>query len=107
MRTVIRVTLAAGLALFLAAVVVLLWPLRADGVTGSALRPHYAGFGWTTFVPLPPHPTEADLRAAGVPLPQDAVAHRRHVARALGLPGLALTAAGVILWAVRAPRQAG
>ena len=65
-----------------AAVVVLLWPLHADGVSGNALSPHYHGFGWYSYQPLPTDRplTLADLRHAGVRVPQDVVERRRRIA---------------------------
>lgn len=86
---------AAGVLASIAAGVLLLWPLHADGVHGSALRPHYrAELGFTASRPVPPNPTFDDLRRAGVRLPQDVVWHRRHVALGLAVAGLVLVATG-------------
>jgi hypothetical protein len=87
-QAIMRGSLAAALALAAAAAAVVLWPLHANGVSGTALWPRYADFGWTTFAPLPTHPTMADLRAAGVAFPQDLVRHRRHVAEVLAVASL-------------------
>lgn len=76
-----------------AAVAVLLWPLHANGVEGSALMPRYSEyFGFAAYGVLPEHPTDADLRRAGVRLPQDVVWHRRHI-----VFGLLASAVGVIV----------
>ena len=40
-----RLSLLIGLALLVAAVVLMLLPLHANGVSGNALQPHYTQFG--------------------------------------------------------------
>lgn len=82
----------------------MLWPLHANGLSGTALRPHYSDFGWFAYAPLPTHPTPADLRDAGVTLPQDLVATRRRQAAELGGAGLLLAAAGAVASARRGAR---
>jgi hypothetical protein len=67
-----------------------MWPMHGNGVSGTALRPHYSDFGWFAYAPLPENPSTADLRKAGVAVPEDVVSHRRHVASGFGLVGLAL-----------------
>ena len=87
-----------GAALVVAALAALLWPLRADGLRGNALRPTYGDFGWFAYAPVPDHPTTDDLRAAGVRVPQDAVARQREVAAALAAGGaVLLLGAAVVL----------
>lgn len=86
-----------GAALLAGAAAVLLWPLRAEGVRGSALRPSYGDLGWFAYGPLPEHPTTDDLRAAGVVVPQDAVTRRREVAGAIAVGGVLLLVAGAAL----------
>jgi hypothetical protein len=64
-----------------AAVAVLVWPLHANGVTGSALMPKYSHYlAFSSSQPIPDHATNADLRRAGVRVPSDVVWHRRHIA---------------------------
>jgi hypothetical protein len=91
-RMVGRSCLLIGVGLILAACILLLWPLHANGVSGSDLRPHYSRyFGFNTSVLLPSNPTHDDLRRAGVRLPVDVVWHRRHIAEAMaGSGGLVL-----------------
>ena len=92
--------IALGFAGVVVAGVVVLWPLHANGVSGSALRPHYTGFGWTTYAALPDHPTASDFRRAGVRLPQDVVEHRRHMAElvaALGVLAIGGGAASILI----------
>jgi hypothetical protein len=74
----------------------MLWPLHANGVSGMALRPHYNEyFSFTTYEQLPDHPTNDDLRHAGVRLPVDVVWRRRHIAEILAGTGVVLAAAGL------------
>jgi hypothetical protein len=93
MRWTARVAIAAGIVLIAVAVAVVVWPLHANGVTGMALRPHYHDFGFTSPDQLPLHLTKADLRRAGVRLPEDVVAHRRHLAELLAAIGLVVCVA--------------
>ena len=88
-------TLAGVAALAVAAVLALL-PLWAEGVSGNALRPEYGSFGWVAYGPLPAEATPDELRAAGVDLPQDAVARRRVAVAVVGLTGLVLLGAGAV-----------
>jgi hypothetical protein len=85
-----------GVMVVTGAAVLLLWPLHANGLSGTAARPHYSAFGWAGYAPLPTHPTPAVLREAGVTLPSDVVVTRRRQAAAVGGAGLALAAAGVV-----------
>lgn len=77
-----RLLLGVGLVGVLTGVALLLWPLDATGVTGSALRPHFHDLGWVTAHPMPVHPSRQQLRAAGIAVPQDAVHRRRAVSGA-------------------------
>ena len=96
MRTPVRAVLLAGALLCAAALIVLLWPLSATGVEGTALWPHYVPFGWTTYHALPAHPTAVELRQAGIPQPHTTVAHLRHIAEVLGGIGIAVLALGAL-----------
>jgi hypothetical protein len=66
------------------ALVVLLWPLHANGVSGTALLPRYHDFGWVAYdgpsLPADRPLTLDDLRHAGVRVPQDVVERRRRIA---------------------------
>ena len=102
MQRIRAIAFAVALTLVAAAVAVLLWPLHANGVSGSALTPRYSHyFGISSAEPIPEHPTKADLRRAGVRLPQDVVTHRRHIALALVAAGLTLAAATAASSALR------
>ena len=78
------------------AAAVLLWPLHANGVSGSALRPHYRDFGFATDQSVPENPTFDDLRRAGIRLPQDVVSHRRHIAELVGVLGVVVVVTGSV-----------
>ena len=91
-----RTAVLTGIASLLAAAVLALLPLTADGVSGNALRPEYGSSGWFAYAPLPPEPTLDELRAAGVELPQDAVARRRGGVAVLGLAGVVLLGVGTL-----------
>ena len=69
-----------ALALVAASAVLLLVPMKAHGLSGSALFPHYTRFGWFSYTPLPSHPTNADFARAGIVLPQSRVHQRRELA---------------------------
>jgi hypothetical protein len=69
--------------------------MKANGLTGNAIAPRYGAFGWYSYKPLPPHPTTADFRAAGIGVPQDVVSDRRHDVEALAVIGLVVTATGI------------
>ncbi|HET7303538.1 MAG TPA: hypothetical protein VFJ12_03175 [Segeticoccus sp.] len=92
-----RALVGLGALAVLAAGVLLLVPLRADGVSGNAISPRYSDFGWFSYEPLPEHATIADLRAAGVRAPQDAVADRRREAAVTAAAGATLLGTGVLL----------
>jgi hypothetical protein len=67
-----------GAAGVVTAVVMGLWPLHENGVSGSALVPHYSRyFGFSAAGPMPRNPTQDDLRRAGVVFPMDVVHDRR------------------------------
>lgn len=90
-----------GLAAVVAAAALLFWPMNARGVTGTAARPHYRDFGWYSYSPLPPNPSSADFRRAGIVLPQDIVKKRRALALAIATIGATAFARG--RWSVPAP----
>ena len=92
-----RIALAVAAAALATAVALVMWPLHEPGATGNAIRPHYRGFGWYGYRPLSAHPTLAEMRAAGIHVPQDAVRDRRRAA------ALAAAAAGAALgvWGYR------
>ena len=93
--------LATSLVAVAAAVAILLWPLHANGVAGTALLPKYSEYlAFTTDKPLPDRTTNDDLRRAGVRLPIDVVWHRRHIAIALLGGGVALGAIGATVFIV-------
>ncbi|HET7304298.1 MAG TPA: hypothetical protein VFJ12_07080 [Segeticoccus sp.] len=96
-----RVLVAAGAVAVVAAAVLLLAPIGADGVSGNAISPLYHDFGWFAYAPLPEHATFDQLRAAGVRVPQDAVATRRREAAAAALVGVALLSAPLVLGRLR------
>jgi hypothetical protein len=101
-RGFIWIAACAGTGTLLAAVVSVLLPLHANGVSGTALTPHYARYwGFTVSAPreLPVNPTFSELRAAGVTFPRDVVTERRHAAAVVAAAGfvLLLVAAGCTL----------
>jgi len=69
--------IAAGCLLVAVSVVLLFWPMKGNGLTGTAARPRYGAFGWFASAPLSADPSLQDLRDAGAVLPQDVVAGRR------------------------------
>ena len=92
-----RLVAVLGLALLIAAAVLMLWPLHANGVHGNALQPHYSGFGWYAYTSLPAQPTHADFVRAGITVPQDVVHDRRILAAAVAAAGaVALLGAALI-----------
>jgi hypothetical protein len=99
-----QLLLTVGFVAILSAAVMVVWPLHANGVSGSALVPHYKDFGFQSYVSLPRYASLADLRRAGLPLPQDAVAHRRDLVYWVLGCGIALAAAGSVM-AVRGRRS--
>lgn len=98
-----RAFLAAGTAALLAAIILSLVPIGADGVSGNAIRPRYTDVGWFSYAPLPAHPTFAELREAGVRVPQDAVADRRLAIAVIACAGVASLSAGVLTGRRRRP----
>lgn len=92
-----RVFLALGTAAVVAAVVLMVTPVGAEGVSGNAISPRYSDFGWVSYTPLPEDSTLADLRAAGVRVPHDAVAARRYEAGGAFAGGLVLLAVALLL----------
>jgi hypothetical protein len=81
-----------GCGAFAAGAALALWPFDKPGLAGNALRPRHRDFGWTSYEPLPEHPTRQDFRRAGIPVPRDALARRRVVAGAAAAAGFALIA---------------
>jgi hypothetical protein len=102
MRLAARVALVVGGLVLLAALVPALLPLHASGVSGNALSPVYSDFGWSTYQPMPEHPTLDDFRRAGIEVPQDVVSDRRRLAGALAAVGAVLVLAG---WSRRRLRR--
>jgi len=102
-RMVGRLSGVTGFAAAALALALLLWPLNAPGVRGSALTPHYRDFGWYAYVPLPKHPTLADFRRAGIPLPMDKVHRRRTTALSAAVVSAVAFAAHVVLRRRREP----
>jgi hypothetical protein len=88
--------MADGVVALVGAFVILLLPLDADGVSGSALRPHYRDqvVGISISGPLPDWFTASSLPMGGFEIPQDVVAHRRHVAELVGSLGAVVLAFG-------------
>ena len=103
----VGIALAVGaVVVLIMACVVLIWPIHGNGVRGSALLPRYSDFGFVTEQPLPDHASTADLRRAGIRLPQDIVWHRRHVAFGLLAGAVAAGAVGSTLLIVKRRREA-
>ena len=88
-----RVLAAAAMAIVGAGLVVAFRPLHANGLRGSAVRPHYTDFGWFSYTPMPAQVTVADLRRAGVRTPYDVVDERRRLAGGVVAAGLILAGA--------------
>ena len=104
MRSPARWAVALGIVLIAWALAVAIWPLHANGVSGSALWPNYAkAVGFTTYQPLPANPTLGELRHVGVHLPQDAVAHRRHLVELLAVVGVIAIGLGLAMRKFRRP----
>jgi hypothetical protein len=80
------------------AVALAVWPLHGNGLSGNAVSPTYSKYvGFYSYTPLPPNPTKADLRRAGITLPQDVINARRRDAETLGAVGILLTGLGLSL----------
>lgn|GEM_PF-5035009 len=92
-----RLPLTGGLGLLAAAAVLVLLPMHGNGLSGSAVQPQYGAYYWASYQPLPAHPTTAELRRAGLQLPQDLVSSRRYMAAAVGATGVAATALGLLV----------
>lgn len=94
--------------LVVAGIVLAVWPLHANGVSGTAIAPRYHAFevGVSSYRPLPEHVTIAELRRLGVRVPQDAVEERRRLAAALIAAALVVGAAAGLVPALRAGRRA-
>ena len=90
-----RVLAVLGLAALAAAIVVMLWPIHANGVHGNAFQPHYTSFGVEAYAPLPMHPTHADYVRLGITPPHDVVRDRR-------IEAAGTAAAGVVLLLIAA-----
>jgi len=85
-----------GLALVVAATVLMLWPLHANGLSGNAFQPHYKGFGWYSYTPPPAHYLTAYFIDAG-PTPQDLVHDRRVLSAAIAAGGAVLVLATAVI----------
>jgi len=92
-----RVVALLALALLVAAAVLMLWPLDANGVHGNAFQPHYSDFGWYSYASLPAHPTHADFVRAGITVPQDVVHDRRVLSAAIAAGGVVLLLSAALL----------
>lgn len=92
-----RVALLLGLALLVAAAVLMLWPLHANGVSGNALQPHYTSFGVEAYAPIPTHPTRTDFVKLGIAWPHDIVHDRRVLSAAIAAGGAFLLIAAAAL----------
>jgi hypothetical protein len=86
--------------------VLLLGPIHATGVRGTALHPRYIDFGWASYQPVSGNAdaVAAALAAAGITRPDVAVERRRAAATAVA--GLGFVASGFALLLVRRIRQA-
>jgi hypothetical protein len=97
---------AAAVVVLIAAAVLLLGPIHATGVRGTALRPHYVPFGIYSYAPLSGWVDEKTaLAAAGITAPSVAV-HRRLEAAA-GAAALAALIGGALLVRRRRPSGPG
>jgi hypothetical protein len=111
-RRVIGRALAAVVVVLVTCAVLLLGPIHATGVRGTALRPHYVSFyvGFYSFAPLAGSAdTKAVLAQAGITAPSVAVRRRREAAA--GAATVAAVIGGVLVARTRrvsgAGRQAG
>jgi hypothetical protein len=87
-----------GVAVLAIAVALALWPLHSNGLRGNTIAPQYSRYvGFTSYVPLAAQPTTADLRRAGITLPRDVVAKRRHDAETLAAVGILITGLGLAM----------
>jgi hypothetical protein len=91
-----RVLTAVAIVVF-ALAVLLLGPIHATGVRGTALHPRYVPFyvGFYSFTPAGPGGAKAALAQAGITAPDVAV-HRR-VEAAVGLAGVAALIGGMLV----------
>ena len=101
-----RVAVTLGLALIVAAAVLMVWPLHANGVRGNALQPRYTSFGWYSYAAVPARPTHADFIRAGITVPQDVVHDRRVLSAELAGGGVVLLIGAGIAFARRRPATA-
>ena len=85
--------------------VLLLGPIHATGVRGTALHPRYIGFGWASYEPVAgdAEAVGAALAAAHITRPETAVDRRRQAATAVA--GFGFLASGFALLNVRRGRQ--
>ena len=105
-RDVVRRVLVALEIVLVALAVLLLGPIHATGVRGTAVRPHYVPFyvGYVSFAPLAgPAGTKAALAQAGITAPDVAVRRRREAAAAAAT--LAVVIGGVLLVRSRRPSE--
>jgi hypothetical protein len=98
----------AAAGMVVAGLVVALWPLHANGVSGNALAPKHHPFdvGVYSYRPLPEHVTIGALRGLGVHVPQDDIDRRRRIAAALVAAGLVTAGAAGVTATVRVGRRA-
>jgi hypothetical protein len=92
-----RAAVVSGCLALAAALALAFLPLHGNGVSGNAVAPTYGEFGWAAYAPLPTHPSLADLRRAGVVVPQDVVNDRRRIVGAVAGLGAVLVLAGLLV----------
>lgn len=92
-----RVLAVLGLALLVAAAVLMLWPIHSNGVHGNALQPRYTSFGVEAYAPLPAHPTHADFVRLGITPPHDVVHDRRVLSAGIAGGGLVLLLSAALI----------
>jgi hypothetical protein len=100
--------LAAVAVVFVVLAVLLLGPIHATGVRGTALRPHYVSFyvGFYSYAPLAGSAgTKAALAQAGITAPSVAVRRRREAAA--GAAAVAALIGGVLVARNRRPSGGG
>lgn len=96
---------AGALAVLVAALVLALVPLRAQGIAGTAVEPTYTEYSFLVVGELPEQPTDDQLRAAGVALPQDAVRDRRQLVAGLAAVSALLALLGTVRTARASSRE--
>jgi hypothetical protein len=91
-------TITFGVVALVVALALTLWPLHGNGVSGNILAPRYSkDVFFSSYTPLPAHPTKAELRQAGITLPRDVVNGRREDAETLAITGVFVVGLGLAL----------